>query len=239
MSESENVKETGTDVYEAEAAKAAISELIEGASIERLQAMRSLLSLSDARAVTYGDALSLIIDTDYNIGALKQAIQKIKDEQGLMTVRTRTAVRVFKYLKDEDNPDSGYVYRGFYVKTVTPEQKIAIGVGKADKFKEMIGSGFTEKDIANKPKKMLEFLNSDAFKSLMTEPNKAMRKIVLENMVEVKVGSDGNVKIPQLIFLEKDIEEVEEFVLQQLEEDLAMLIEQQGILAKNSLMTDI
>lgn len=228
---------TNTDAEDLENTKAAVNELLKGASPERLQAMHTLLSLSDARAVIYGDALSLLIDTEYNVGTLKQAISNVKDEQGLQMVRTRTAVRVFKYLEDEDNPAEGFKYRAFYVNTITPEQKIAIGVGNADRLKEMLKSSFTEKNVTNDPKKMLEFINSESFRTLMTEPNKIMRDIVLENMTEVIVDKDGVVEKP--LNKRELLSDCQEFILLQLEEDLGMLIEQQGILAKNSLMTAI
>lgn len=236
------------EANEANEAKKLASELLEGASLERLQAITSLLSLPDAKAMVYGDALSLIIDTEYNIGILKQAVRDIKEEEGLKIIRTRTTVRVFKYYKDEDDPSIGFIYRAFYVSAVTPEQKIALGVGKTDQFRNLLSKGFTEKDIQNKPEKLLELINSDAFEDLMVEPNKVMRSIVLENMVEVLVSEDGIVKKParklSKVLPDRELSMVldnphEESVLQQLEEDLALLIEQQGILAKNPLMTDM
>ena len=226
------------DMENKEEVKAAVSELIERADPERLEAAYRLFSLSEKNAILWGDALSLLIDTDYNIGTLKQAIAKIKDEQGLMIVRTRTTVRVFKYLRDEDRPDENYDYRAFYVKMITPEQKIAIGVGKAERMREALGSSFTEKDITADPAKIVEFIKSDSFVTLLVEPNKLMRKIVLENMVEVGVNDEG---LPYLFpeLKQLDSGKCEEFIFQALEEDLALLIEQQGILAKNSLLTDI
>jgi len=216
----------------------AVDELLTDASPERLQAAASLFSLSDEKAVIYGDALSLIIDADYNIGTMKQTMQEVKDQQGLSIVRTRTKVRVFKYLIDEDNLEGGFTYRAIYVKTVTPEQKISLGVGQAEKLKEMLGTSMVGEDLANDPAKMLEFINSEAFTVLLTEPNKVMRGIVINNMVEVEINFDGVLTQP-LIPSNMIFDNTEEFILQALEGDLVNLIEQQGVMAKNLLTTDM
>ena len=229
--------EDNTENTDTNGLKESLVKLLDGASPERVQAATSLFGLSDEKAVLFGDALVLLDDTEYNLAILKQAVRKVKDESDLLLVRTRTNVRVFKYLEDEDNPDGGYKYRAFYVKTITPEQKIALGVGKADRLKEMIGGALGHKDFANKPEKIIEFLNSEAFVTLLTEPNRLMRKVVLENMVEVGVSEEGKAGQP---FLElEESAPYEEFLLQELEVDLSLLIESQGVLAKNSLMTDM
>lgn len=218
--------------------RGSVDELLTDASPERLQAAVSLFSLSDEKAVIYGDALSLIIDADYNIATMRQAMQEVKDQQGLDIVRTRTKARVFKYLMDEDNPENGFVYRAFYVKTITPEQKIALGVGQAEKLKEMLGTSMVGEDFTKNPEKILEFINSEAFTVLLTEPNKIMRKVIKENAVEVEVKFDGVLTKP-LVPASMTFDKTEEFIYKQLEEDLAALIEQQGIMGKNLSMTGI
>jgi len=233
--------------------KQKVLELVDRASLERLQAITSLLNLSDDKAVAYGDALSLLTESDYNIGTLKIAIAKVKDEQGLQIVRTRTTVRVFKYLIDEDDPDGGYMYRGFYVSMITPEQKIAISASAVTKLQTFIaGQNITDKELQKNPQKMIEFIQSDEFVNIMIEPNKQIREIILANMFEVRVGEDCKVIKPLQytdkvmanpdgtpIFPELSLPPVPEFILLQLEDDLRLLMEQQGVMAKNLPMTDM
>jgi len=228
-----------------------VLDLIEGASSERLQAISALLNMSDEKAVSYGDALSLLSESEYNTGTLRLAIAKVKDEQGLQIVRTRTSVRVFKYLIDEDDVDGGYNYRGFYVRMITPEQKVAISTSAVAKLQSFIGhQNMTEEELKKNPTKMLDFIQSDAFVSIMSEPNQKIREIVIENMVEIEVGDDGAVRKPihaistwhqdnenEIMFQIK--EDVPEFILLQLEDDLRLLMEQQGVMVKNLPMTDM
>ena len=236
MDTTEKTENTTEVVEKPKGIRELVNELIDGASPERLEAAHLLFSLSDERAAIYGDALSLLMEANYNLGTLKQAVINVNDEQGLDIVRTRTKIRVFRYLNDEDDPASGFVYRAFYVDMITPEQKIAIGAGKADRLKEVLAGSFTEADLKDNPAKVIEFLNSESFMGLMVEPNKVLRKIVKEGMHEVGVDDQGNIVKPL-----KHIDGLacDEYIYQKLEEDLAMLIEQQGILVKNSPMTDM
>lgn len=225
--------------------KSEVLELIEKASLERLQTIQVLLEMTEERSVSYGEAFSLLSESDYNMGTLKIAIARVKDEQGLQIVRTRTTTRVFRYLIDEDDPDAGYRYRGFYVNMITPEQKVAISVSTVGRLQSFIGKqNITEEELKKHPEKMIGFLQSEGFISLMSEPNKKIREIVIANMVEIQVNHDGKAVKPIVktsdILLEGDsVPDIPEFVLLQLEDDLRLLLEQQSVLTKNLPMTDM
>lgn len=215
-----------------------VRELIEGASPERLESIKALLSMDDTRANQYGEALSLLSEADYNTGTLKLAIQKVKDEEGLEIVRTRTKARVFKFLKDEDNPDKGFDYMAFYVKMMTAEQKLKYQQYASDKVRELAKSGL---DIGklnkDNPSEALEFLKSEHFYQMLSEPNKVMRDIIKANMVQVAVDDEGNIVSDR--YIEPELQELPEIIYIRLEEDLRLLMEQQGVMGKNSQMADI
>jgi len=219
--------------------KGKILELIEKASPERLQTIQVLLDMTEERAASYGEAFSLYTESDYNIGTLKIAIAKVKGEQGLQIVRTRTTTRVFKYFIDEDDPSAGYRYRGFYVKMVTPEQKVAISVSTVSRLQSFIGKqNITEAELKKHPEKIVDFLQSEGFTSLMSEPNRKIREIVIANMVELNVDENGKPVVLEVGEIEAP-GPIEEFILLQLEDDLRLLLEQQSVLAKNLPMTDM
>lgn len=217
-----------------------VIEIARKASPERLESMIHLFEMSNERAAKYGEALSLLIDSDYDITNIKLAIKRIKDERGMDIIKTRTNTRVFKFYKDEDNPSAGFTYRAFYVNSITTEQKIAIQHEAAERtrFFTKKGVNIDENTPGSAMKSLIEAIDSDDFESILTSSNKIYRKIVLENIQEVGIDEEGNIIKPISNILKGDTP-IPEAVLLALEEDIRLLIDEQGLMGKNSLMADM
>lgn len=218
-----------------------LNSRISAASPERLQTIETLLGMSDERVAKYGDALSLLLDAEYDVTVLKQAMKDVMDARGTDIIRLRTKVRVFKFPKDEDDLKLGFTYRAFYVKTITSEQKIAIQQRAAEKTKYLVEKGVSLDDESPESalKSLVEIIKSDQFATFLSDPNNIYRKIVTDNTVEVLINDEGVVKKPIVEVSRADGEIIPESVYASLEEDLRYLIDEQNIMGKNSQMADM
>lgn len=225
-------------------AKSKLLHMIESASSERLKTIELLLSMPDTRAAKYGEALSLLIDADYDVTALKVALRHIQKEAGPDIIKLRTPTRIFKFLKDEDDPDAGYYYRAFYVKTITVEQRSAISTAAAKRLRLFTSRGIDTTNTSPEyvSKKMTELFDSDEFAEFLTQPDSMYRQIVSENIVEVEVDAQGVLEKPiQKASSEFALapDDIPQYILNKLEEDLRLLIDEQDLLGKNLQMADI
>lgn len=211
-----------------------IGQQLEGASSERLGSIKAMLSMSDDKADVLGEALSLSA-AGYNVAELHGALQRVREQQGVKLVRTRTAVRVFGF---QDDDDESVVHRGFYVEIATSEQIGVINQDKANKMKFLVGKGLKFKksgEVESTPD--LSFLQSDEFQAMLADPTKAYRQVVVDNLREIEM--DGEKPIKPLKVKDCDASILPETVMSDLEQDLLLLVEQQVFTAKNLPTTDI
>jgi len=235
------------DVDESPSEKTRLNEMLEGASPERLKSIELLLGMPDEKAAKYGEALSLLELANCDTTALRVAIRRVQSESGPELIKLRTPTRIFKFMKDEDNPDEGFYHRGFHVKSIDAEQRSAISISASKRLsffsKNKIKTGnLTEEDVMQS---ITALFDSEDFAEFLTETDSIYRKIVVKNIVEVEVGDDGVVKKPLKLVAKAlgdilyDTDLIPQSILNKLEEDLRLLVDEQDLMGKNSQMADI